>query len=223
MTTEKIAKYFRVSPKTVDNCFVTLKWVYREKHHLFPTNLGIEQGARENYNIFNHQKYAIWNNDITTNQKLIDEINKFKKPNQQIKLYKKTKNNTVILSSPKIIIKQELYKQYIFNIYQMNGYKVWENKDSTIGIDLIVRKDTKISLIKCETQDNQSDLSIKDIDVKAFRSDANDFVELNPLFNKYEIHLQYIVSHNFLHSSAIQYINNWRKNISYEVMKIPII
>jgi Holliday junction resolvase-like predicted endonuclease len=128
------------------------------------------------------------------------------------------------------IEKGELYEEFIAMVYKLHGFTIWEHgKDKGVldkGIDLIVKKDKKIILIQCKNWNEKGKYQITHKDIKAFRMEGLDFIEKNQIFQDYELHFKYILSSNFIHSSAIHHIQECHddgKNVSYQIIEMPIV
>ncbi len=117
----------------------------------------------------------------------------------------------------------ELYTEYIADHYRALGYSVTEyGKEYDVEnntIDLIVKKDDEVIFIQCKEWNKNNLHKIDDKDIKLLRIDTYDFLEKNPIFKTYKIKMRYILSENFIDSSAISYIDTCKDDIGYEVIE----
>lgn len=120
-------------------------------------------------------------------------------------------------------IRGDEYEKYIANHYRQLGCDVIEHgKEKGVkdgGIDLIARLGNEVILIQCKDWNENYSHKIDHKDIKVLRTDANDFLENNPIYKNCEIKLRYTLSGNFLHKSAEKYIEECKENISYEIIK----
>jgi len=234
MSVTEISEYFGLTPREINNCFISLGWITKNGKWILATDLGKTQGAEEQYNTKTKQKYVTWEKDIVENEAFIKALNEpiVKKPQEQPQAQPKEqpqpKPQNKKTSHKEKIEKGALYEEYIALIYRANGYTIWEHgKDKgmkDMGIDLIVKKNKKIILIQCKNWNEEGKYKIDHKDIKVFRTEGRDFINRNEIFIGYELHLKYIISGDFMHPSAIHHINECNqenKNVSYEVIKIP--
>ena len=149
------------------------------------------------------------NNDTLLNQ-ILQEISDEHKENPN-NIYQEKKTRAV------------LYTEYIADHYRGLGYSVTEyGKEHDLEnntIDLIVKKDDEVIFIQCKEWDKNNLHKIGDKEIKILRIDTYDFLEKNPIFKTYKIKMRYILSENFIGSSAISYIDKCKDDISYEVIE----
>ena len=149
------------------------------------------------------------NKDILLNQ-ILQEISDEHKENP---------NNTYQEKKTRAV----LYTEYIADHYRELGYSVteqWkENNVENDGIDLIVKKDDEVIFIQCKEWNKNNLHKIGDKEIKILRIDTYDFLEKNSIFKTYKIKMRYILSENFIDTSAITYIDKCKDNISYEVIE----
>ena len=115
------------------------------------------------------------------------------------------------------------YEEYIAEHYRKLGCHVIEHgKEKGVkdgGIDLIVKLGNELILIQCKDWNENYSHKIDHKDIKVLRTDANDFLEKNPIYKNCEIKLRYTLSGNFLHKSAEKYMAECKEDISYEIIK----
>ncbi len=149
------------------------------------------------------------NKDILLNQ-ILQEISDEHKENPN-NIYQEKKTRAV------------LYTEYIADHYRELGYSVTEQrKENNVennGIDLIVKKDDEVIFIQCKEWNKNNLHKIGDKEIKILRIDTYDFLEQNPTFKTYKIKMRYILSENFIDTSAITYIDKCKDDISYEVIE----
>ncbi len=120
-------------------------------------------------------------------------------------------------------IRGDEYEEYIAEHYRNLGCDVIEHgKEKGVkdgGIDLIAKLGNEVILIQCKDWNENYSHKIDHKDIKVLRTDANDFLEKNPLYKNCEIKLRYTLSGNFLHKSAEKYMEECKEDISYEIIK----
>lgn len=208
MNYKEIAKHFDILEEEIKKALFDLKWIEKKGNWILATTKGKENGAEEKYSLKLKRKFVIWEDEIINNEELKAKLN-----NKNSKLTNKEKKE-----------KGEEYELFVANIYRTKKYYVIEHgkirgkKDG--GIDLIAIKEDEAILIQCKNWNINSKYKITHKDIKTFRTEATDFLEKNDLFKNFNLTIKYIVSNNFLHSSAIKYIEENKKNIDYEIIKI---
>ena len=211
ISNNKLAKKLNIKPEALLKRLFTLN-IIKDKHTL--TTQGTTLGGE--IKKYMGTKYISWKDEeaITNalNPKEV-EVKAITKVTQKEKTFK-----------------GEVYEEFISIIYKANGFTIWEHgKEKGVldgGIDLIVKKDKKIILIQCKNWNDKGKYKIDHKDIKVFRMEGLDFIEQNKIFKGYELHLKYILSGDFIHPSAIHHIeecNKEHKNVSYEIIKLPIV
>lgn len=126
-------------------------------------------------------------------------------------------------SPPKQVSSQEHlseYASFLVDRYEKLGYSIWDHKED-IGIDIIAKKQKELLLIACRYWDKNQNHSIGVNDIKAFRIDASDFIECNPVFANYDSTLLLILSKEKIDNQAKEYIQKIQeqgKKIAYQVI-----
>ena len=125
------------------------------------------------------------------------------------------------------IEKGSIYEEYIANKYRKKGYSVWEHGKemgrADLGIDLVATKKNKMILIQCKNWSTKHKYKITNKDIKAFRTDALDFLDKNYQYKNYDISLEFILSGDFIDKGAKVYINVIKKRgkkINYKIIKM---
>lgn len=119
--------------------------------------------------------------------------------------------------------KGDKYEKYIAEHYRQLGCDVIEHglekglKDG--GIDLIAILGNEVILVQCKDWNENYSHKIDHKDIKVLRTDANDFLEKNPIYKNCKIKLRYTLSGDFLHKSALKYIETCKEDIDYEIIK----
>lgn len=120
-------------------------------------------------------------------------------------------------------IRGDEYEEYIAEHYKKLGCHVIEHgKEKGVkdgGIDLIAKLGNEVILIQCKDWNENNSHKIDHKDIKVLRTDANDFLEKNPIYKNCEIKLRYTLSGNFLHKSAEKHMEECKEDISYEIIK----
>lgn len=115
------------------------------------------------------------------------------------------------------------YTESIADHYRGLGYAVTEyGKENDVKnntIDLIAKKDDEVIFMQCKDWDKNTLQKIDDKEIKILRIDIYDFLEKHPIFKTYKIKIKYILSENFMDTSAIIYIDRYKDDISYEIIK----
>jgi len=192
ITNTQIAQYFNLEIKELNQIFLKLQWIQR-KYFLWLkiTALGDEKGAKKEY------KEIVWDREILGNKELIALIKEFKNEEED----------------------PDLYNQLIQKKYQKDGYTIWDyGKEKGVyaeKIHFVAKKDKKVLLIHCRT--NKNDISFEHI--KGFQENKKTFIEQNPVFEMYNIKLQYTMSSFSLTEEAFKYLKEEKDNICYEMVK----
>jgi len=125
------------------------------------------------------------------------------------------------------IEKGSIYEEYIANKYRKKGYSVWEHGKemgrADLGIDLVATKKNKMILIQCKNWSTKHKYKITNKDIKAFRTDALDFLDKNYQYKNYDISLEFILSGDFIDKGAKVYINVIKKRgkkVNYKIIKM---
>ena len=125
------------------------------------------------------------------------------------------------------IEKGSIYEEYIANKYRKKGYSVWEHGKemgrADLGIDLVATQKNKMILIQCKNWSTKHKYKITNKDIKAFRTDALDFLDKNYQYKNYDISLEFILSGDFIDKGAKVYINVIKKRgkkINYKIIKM---
>jgi Holliday junction resolvase-like predicted endonuclease len=131
-------------------------------------------------------------------------------------------------SIPKTTYKEKIakgkeYEAFVSEHYTDRGYFVYENgllngrKDG--GIDLIAVRDTELIFIQCKNWNENTKYKIEHKDIKVFEMDVYNYLEKNPIFkgDKYIKRLKYTISGDFIHKSAIKYMEE-KNNIECEII-----
>lgn len=211
-TVTEIAKHFKITAMELNTIFSHLKWSYKENRWWLATELGVQKGAKECYNVKNKVKYLQWDESVKKEFELINAIKDFKES-------KKIKATT-----PKE--KGDRYESFIAQHYRGLGYFVWEHgkekgrKDK--GIDLIAKNREEIIFIQCKNWKENTRFKIDHKEVKATRMEASDFIKENPLFQTYRNKIRYTLSGNFIHASAVKYIEEHSEILDYEVLRMDM-
>lgn len=212
LTVTEISKEFKIKPAELNTIFSQLKWAYKQERWWLATEVGSAKGAKEFYDTRNKVKYLKWSETVKKEFELINAIKGFKEA-QKIKA-----------TTPKE--KGDRYEEFIAQHYRGLGYFVWEHgkekgrKDR--GIDLIVKKNKEIIFIQCKNWKENTRFKIDHKEIKASRTEAREFMKDNPLFIGYKTILRYTLSGNFIHPSAIKYIEENSKILDYEVLRMEM-
>jgi len=192
ITNRQIAQYFNLETKELSKIFLKLQWIQR-KYFLWLaiTDLGHNKGATKEH------KEIIWKREILGNKELISLIKEFKNEEED----------------------PDLYKKQIQNKYKKDGYTLWDyGKEKGIYADkihFIAKKDKKVLLLHCRT--NKHDISLDHI--IGFQENREIFIKENPVFETYNIKLQYTMSSFSLTEEAFKYLKVEKDNIYYELVK----
>lgn len=120
-------------------------------------------------------------------------------------------------------IRGDEYEEFIAEHYRKLGCHVIEHgKEQGVkdgGIDLIAKLGNEVILIQCKDWNENNSHKIDHKDIKVLRTDANDFLEKNPIYKNCEIKLRYTLSGNFLHKSAEKHMEECKEDISCEIIK----
>jgi len=192
ITNQQIAQYFNLEIRELNQIFLKLQWIQRKYFlWLVITELGDENGAKKAY------KEIVWDREILGNKELITLIKEFKNEDED----------------------PDLYKMLIQKKYQNDGYTMWNyEKEKGIyaeKIHFVAKKDKKVLLIHCRT--NKNDISIEHI--IEFQKNRATFLTQNPVFEMYNVKLQYTMSSFSLTEEAFKYLKEKKNSIYYEMIK----
>jgi hypothetical protein len=192
ISTTQISQYFNLEKKELNQIFLELQWIQRKYFlWLVTTGLGEEKGAIKEH------KEIQWSREILGDTELIIAIKDFKNEEE----------NPI------------LYKMKIEKKYHKEGYTVWEySKEKGIydkNIHFVAKKDKKVLLIHCRT--NKKDITLDDI--ISFEENKKKFITENPIFEIYNVKLQYTMSSFSLTEEAFKYLKEKKKEIYYEIIK----
>ena len=196
----ELAKFFSIESRQLNQILTNMKWIEKE-HYIWwaATDLGKEQGAVEYYNQKNRVRYVYWKKEIIHNKELLSTIQK------TVRSY----------------IENNLYEEFIKEHYIEQGYTVWHHsKDTTQqgknkNITFVAKRKKQILLIHC--RDNQLDISVEEL--QNFQKQRDEFQKANSVFATYDLSLHYTMSGFFLTEEAYEYIEKYKGDISYEVLK----
>lgn len=104
--------------------------------------------------------------------------------------------------------------------YEKSGYKVTYNETQDgkkeFGFDLICSKDDKILLILCTNHSKSKSITEKDI--KAFHSNAIQYVKIHEIENK-NVEFRYVIlHHDVLDKSAVNILTDDSYNCKYVII-----
>ena len=196
----ELAKFFSIEPRQLNQILTNMKWI-EKKHYIWwvATELGKKHGAVEHTDKNSRVHYVYWKKEIMQNEELISTIK------QTVRTY----------------IENNLYEEFIYTYFTAKGYTLWHHskdktqQDKNKNITFVAKKDKEIRLIHC--RDNQLDISVDEL--QNFQSQRDLFQKENPVFQNYTLTLHYVMSGFFLTEDAYEYIDNSKKDISYEVVK----
>ena len=162
-----------------------------------PTKLGEKNSAEVHIHTYSKMKFVYWDKKILTNKVLIDAIKRY----------------------TDAIKEKEEYNLLVRNYYTDKGYILWDFSEKKTqdnrNINYIAKKDREIILMNCPNTPNDITLD----DIKEFESQKDEFLVKNPVFEDYEIKLQYNLSSFALSESAFTYIKDHTEFISYQIIK----
>lgn len=216
--TSDIAIYFNISARELNQIFFKLKWAEKQDKWWIATKLGQKNGAKQEYNPKNKQRFIKWNSAIKTDNQLINAINEFKNINNQ----SEEKISKIKISYKEKIEKGKEYEEFIAKHYEELGFYVWEHgkekgcEDN--GIDLIAKKGEEIIFIQCKNWSQSSRYKISHKELKSTRQDVMDYMEKNPIFKNYNQRIIYILSNDVLHKSAYHYLEEYKEYIECEII-----
>jgi hypothetical protein len=192
ISTTQIAQYFNLKIKELNQIFLELQWVQRKYFlWLVTTGLGEEKGG-----IKEHREIQ-WSREIIGDTELIVAIKDFKNEEED----------------------PSLYKIKIEKKYQKEGYTVWDyGKEKGIydrSIHFVAKKNKKVLLIHCRT--NKQNITLDEI--ITFQENKKTFITENPVFEMYNIKLQYSMSSFSLTEEAFKYLKEEKEKIYYEIIK----
>ena len=217
-TTSILAEIFNIKTHELESILIKLEYCYKKDRWLLLTENGKTTGSIEIYDRNIKQKYILWHKNLLHDKAIREQIIKHTKEIEKTEVVKTTYKEK--------IEKGKEYEVFVSGHYKDRGYFVYENgllngrKDG--GIDLIAVKDTELIFIQCKNWNENTKYKIEHKDIKVFEMDVNNYLEKNPMFqsDKYLKKLKYIISGNFIHKSAIKYIEE-KNNIEYEIITLP--
>lgn len=217
-TTSDIAIHFNISAIELNQIFLKLKWAEKQDKWWIATKLGQENGAKQEYNPKNKQRFIKWNTRIKEDNQLIHAIEEFKNINNPIE----KKQTTIKTSYKEKIEKGKEYEEFIAKYYEELGYYVWkhgkEKGREDNGIDLIAKKDKEIIFMQCKNWNSSSSYKITHKELKSTRQDVMDYMDKNPIFKNYNQRIIYILSNDILHKSAYHYLEEYKQHIECKII-----
>jgi len=210
-TVSDIAVYFNISNQKINKIFQELAWAEKQDKWWIATELGLNNGAKQEYNTRNKQKYIKWASSVKENTVLVEAIKKVKEPIKVKKTLYKEK-----------IEKGSAYEEHVSNYYKSLGYTVWEHgkelgvKDH--GIDVIVKLGRKVLFLQCKHWNKSNKYKITHQHLKSMRQDVFDYIEKKAIFSMYEIEVVYVVSTDIFDKSAYYYLDEHKGNIKAEII-----
>ena len=176
----------------LEDIFLSLLWI---ESRYVPTKLGKKNSAKINIQLYN--KFVYWDKTILVNNTLLDAVTKYKDIEKQI---------------------QE-YKYSVTEQYKSQGYILWDFMETETkkhkDINYIAKKNREIILMNFPNTINDITLD----DIKEFELQKDEFIVKNPIFEDYDIKLQYNLSSFALSESAFKYIKDHTEFISYQIIK----
>lgn len=217
-TSSEIATHFNISVRELNQFLLKLKWAEKQDKWWIATKLGEDNGAKQEYNPRNKQKFIKWDSKIKENINLIEAIKAIKNINKSIE-EKKLPYKTTYKEK---IEKGCAYEEFVAEYYKELGYYVWEHgKDKGVkdsGIDLIAKKEKEILFIQCKNWSSSSSYKITHEKLKSTRQDVSDYIEKNPIFKNYSKRTIYILSNDVLHKSAYHYLKEYKDDIECQII-----
>ena len=224
-TVSEIASHFNVSSRELNKVFSDLGWAQKEERWWIATKEGIKQGASQEYNPRNKQKFIKWDTKIKDNKVLIDKIHLLKRTDEKcIEVLEKVTEQKEFqkTSYAEKVIKGKAYEEHVAKHYEQLGYYVWEHgKDKgrkDHGIDLIAKKDKEIIFMQCKNWDKSTSYKIDHKDLKSTRQDVRDYIDKNPIFQHYTQRVVYVLSNDVLHKSAHYYLEEHQESIECQII-----
>jgi len=209
LTVTEIATYFNTSNQKINKIFLELTWAKKQDRWWIATELGLENGAKQEYNAKNKQKYIKWSSLVKKNPILIEAIEKIREPTKPKRTLDKIK-------------KGKAYEELVANYYKALGYTVWEHgkelgvKDH--GIDIIVKQGRKVLFLQCKHWNKSNKYKITHRHLKSMRQDVSDYIEKKSIFSMYDIEVIYVVSDDIFDKSAYYYLNEHKENIKAQII-----
>ncbi|HHS92781.1 MAG TPA: hypothetical protein ENK82_05495 [Campylobacterales bacterium] len=200
ITARELARFFSIEARQLNQILTNMGWI-EKKHYVWwvATDLGKQNGAIEYRVKESRVRYVHWNKEVMYNEELISTIK----------------------STVRTYLENNLYEEHIKEHYTKMGYTVWHyakdqsHFEKNKNITLIAKKNHHIMLIHC--RDNQLDISVEEL--KLFQEQRDRFKEENPVFNNYNLTLNYTMSGFFLTEDAYEYVEESQEDISYEIIK----
>lgn len=198
--TTELAKFFSIDPRQLNQILTNMGWI-EKKHYIWwvATDLGSKNGAIEHQIENSRVCYVYWSKDIMQNEELTSTV-----------------KNTI-----RSYIENNEYEDFVKEYYTKKGYTVWHHSkektqyEKNKNITLVAKKHKEIILIHC--RDNQLDISVNEL--KNFQQQRNDFKKNNPVFENYDLKLHYTMSGFFMTQEAYEYVEDYKDDITYEVIK----
>lgn len=240
ITIKDIAVYFNTTQININKAFNILLYAEKKGNWWILTKDGKEQGGIQKYNAKTKQKYIVWKEKILKDYELHQTIRLLlnnKKKTETNKWYEETKEkewiNECQTKNKKTTYKEKIqkgkeYEEYVAKVYRSRGYHVSEygkqmGKEDH-GIDLIAKKEKHLVLIQCKNWNKSGKWKITHKDIKVFQTEARLFVEDKNILRQCLLDARYVISGNFIHTSALKHIEEIQKigkRVDYEIIEMP--
>ena len=226
LTINEYAKKYEDSSKKIENILINIGYIKKENKWVITTKLGKLMGIEEIYNPKNKLKFVLIPDGI---HKGIDFKKEYYKLSKYENLKKQNTKNKIFNKKQKMTNKEKeekgkIYEIYIGNFYKKQNYTIAnhgiDNKEKDAGIDIIAKKDKTILFIQCKNWNIKNKKRITHVDIKKTRTEINDYIEKNPLYENYKIKTLYITSEDILDKSAKYYIKEHNEKIEYKIIPI---
>lgn len=213
MSVTDIANHFKKSAAEINQVFLNLKWIEKSDNWYIATKLGESKGANQKYSTRTKNKYVVWNNQITNNQELIQEINNLKNINTKMTDVEKKE-------------KGDKYESYVASFFREQGYYVLEyGKEKGVedcGVDLFMKKDKNIYFVQCKDWEKWK---LDHNTVQAIQTKIRNFLKKEDgirkiINNEYKQKILYVTSKRCLTAGAYRYIEENSEILEYQVVPI---
>lgn len=210
----ELAENYNITPKELNNIFEKMKLIKRENKWIIATELGIINGAKQQYDKKRKIKYVVWNEEIKLDENLKEEIKQITGKPKKEKMTQKEKEE-----------KGAVYEQYIAEHFRKDGFYVWEHGKEKgkldSGIDLFIKKEKEVYFVQCKNWENWK---INHDTVQAIQTKVRNYMKNNEAFTQLlknsNKKILYVMPKPILTKAAYAYIKENENILEYQIIEM---
>ncbi|MDD2356705.1 MAG: restriction endonuclease [Thiovulaceae bacterium] len=213
ISTSKIAESLNQPIEKIYKIFDQLKWTEKRGKWILTTEKGKINGAKQEYDEINKQKYVMWDIKILENLEFKNMITNLKN--------KPTMTNKE---------KGDMYEAYVAKFFREKGYFVWEyGKEKGIedgGMDLFVKIGEFAYFVQCRNWEKweKKEWQINQDTVLAAQKKIENLLQkedsLRNIISNCKQKILYVTSKDILNPGAKRYIKEYNEIIEHHIIPI---